>query len=74
MDPGSPRPAHRSQVTLCFLPSYTGHRENPVEKVWWRLKQQVTANRLDGDVDKLVSAVHNFFGAFTPAAARRLAV
>ena len=62
-----------THVTLCFLPSYAGHRENPVEKVWWRLKQQVTANRLYGDVAKLVAAVDEFFGAFTPAAARQLA-
>jgi transposase len=61
------------QVTLCFLPSYAGHRENPVEKVWWRMKQQVTANRLYGDVEKLVGAVHDFFRTFTPEAALRLA-
>lgn len=60
-------------MTLCFLPSYAGHRENPVEKGWWRMKQQVTANRLYGDVEKLVTAVHDFFGAFTPEAALRLA-
>lgn len=66
------RAAH-ARVTLCFLPSYAGHRENPVEKVWWRMKQQVTANRLYGDVAKLVAAVDAFFGAFTPAAALQLA-
>ena len=60
-------------VTLCFLPAYAGHRENPVEKVWWRMKQQVTANRLYGDVDLLVAAVDQFFGAFTPSAALALA-
>ncbi len=65
--------AEHPQVTLCFLPSYAGHRENPVEKVWWRLKQQVTANRLYGDVEKLVTAVHQFFTGFTPEAALRLA-
>ena len=65
--------AEHPQVTLCFLPSYAGHRENPVEKVWWRLKPQVTANRLYGDVEKLVAAVHDFFDGFTPDAAARLA-
>lgn len=65
--------AEHTRVTLCFLPSYAGHRENPVEKVWWRMKQQVTANRLYGDVEKLVAAVDDFFGAFTPEAALRLA-
>jgi len=61
------------QGVLCFLPSYAGHRANPVEKVWWRMKHQVTANRLYGDVDELVAAVHRFFAAFPPAAALRLA-
>jgi len=65
--------AEHAQVTLCFLPAYAGHRENPVEKVWWRMKQQVTANRLYGDVGKLVGAVDEFFGGFTPSAALALA-
>jgi transposase len=65
--------AEHAQVTLCFLPSYAGHRENPVEKVWWRMKQQVTANRLYGDVEKLSAAVREFFDGFTPDAALRLA-
>ncbi len=65
--------AEHARVTLCFLPAYAGHRENPVEKVWWRMKQQVTANRLYGDVDKLVAAVNAFFGTFTPSAALALA-
>lgn len=60
-------------VTLRFLPAYAGHRENPVEKVWWRPKQQVTANRLYGDVDRLAAAVDAFFGSFTPSAALALA-
>ncbi|MGI8547901.1 MAG: transposase [Gemmatimonadaceae bacterium] len=64
-------------VELCFLPTYAGHRENPVEKVWWRMrssvKQQVAANRLYGDLDALTSAVDDFFGALTPSAALQLA-
>jgi transposase len=61
------------RVELLFLPSYAGHRENPVEKVWWRLKQQVAANRLYDDVDRLVAAVTQFFDGFTPEVALRLA-
>lgn len=61
-------------VELLFLPSYAGHRENPVEKVWWRLKQQVAANRLYDDVEALVAAVKQFFDEeFTPEVALRLA-
>jgi transposase len=61
------------RVELLFLPSYAGHRENPVEKVWWRLKQQVAANRLYDDLDALVHAVRQFFDGFTPETALRLA-
>ena len=38
------------------------------------LKQQVTANRLDGDIEELVAAVHEFFGGFTAGAALRLTI
>ena len=33
-------------VEQLFVPRSSGHPESPVEKVWWRLKQQVAANRL----------------------------
>jgi transposase len=59
-------------VQLLYLPTYSGHRENPVEKVWWRLKSQVAANRLHQDIDALVASVHHFFASFTPQAVRQL--
>lgn len=59
-------------VRLLYLPTYSGHKENPVEKIWWRLKSQVAANRLHHDIDTLVAAVHQFFASFTPQAARQL--
>jgi transposase len=65
--------AERPQVELLFLPSYSGHAENPVEKVWWRLKGYVAANRLHGSIDSLVETVHEFFASFTPEAALQLA-
>jgi transposase len=61
------------RLELLWLPTYSGHRQNPVEKVWWRLKGQVAANRLHGDIDALVAAVHAFFATFTPDTARQLA-
>jgi putative transposase len=61
------------RVHLHYLPAYSGHKHNPVEKIWWRLKDQIAANRLHGSIDALVEAVHDFFGSFTPEAARRLA-
>jgi transposase len=60
-------------VELLFLPRYSGHRQNPVEKVWWRLKQQVTANRLHGSIEALEAAVHRFFATLTPQTALKLA-
>lgn len=59
-------------VQLFYLPTYSGHRENPVEKVWWRLKSQIAANRLHSDIDALVASVHQFFASFTPQVARQL--
>ncbi len=61
------------QVQLLWLPTYSGHKENPVEKVWWRLKDQVAANRLHGSIDALVSTVDEFFASFTPEDALQLA-
>ena len=61
------------RMELLFLPTYSGHRHNPVEKVWWRLKQQVAANRLHGSYDDLVAAIRGYFADFTPEAALRLA-
>jgi transposase len=65
--------ADHPQVQLLWLPAYGGHKQNPVEKVWWRLKDQIAANRLHGSIDALVDAVHQFFGSFTPEDALRLA-
>jgi transposase len=65
--------ADHPRLDLVYLPAYSGHRENPVEKVWWRLKAAVAANRLHGSIDALVAAVHTFFDSFTPVDARRLA-
>ena len=62
-----------TQVQLLFLPAYSGHRHNPVEKVWWRLKDQLAANRLHGSIDAMVVAIHDFFAAFTSEDALRLA-
>jgi transposase len=65
--------AEHPWVELLYLPAYSGHRENPVEKVWWRLKDRVAANRLHGSIAALEDAVHDFFASFTPQAALQLA-
>lgn len=63
--------ADHPQVHPLSLLAYSGHAQNPVEKVWWRLKDRIAANRLHGSIDALVEAVHDFFGSFTPEDARR---
>jgi transposase len=65
--------AEHPQVQLLYLPAYSGHKHNPVEKIWWRLKDQIAANRLQGSLDALIEAVHEFFASFTPEDALRLA-
>lgn len=65
--------AEHPRIELLHLPTYAGHRENPVEKVWWRLKNQISANRLRGSMEALVAAAETFFAEFTPEAARQLA-
>jgi transposase len=61
------------RVHLLFLPAYSGHRLNPIEKVWWHLKQQVAANRLHGNIDAVVDAVHRYFATRTPEQTLKLA-
>jgi transposase len=56
----------QAQVRLLYLPAYSGHRHNPVEKVWWRLKGQIAANRLHGSIEALVAAIHTFFPSSSP--------
>jgi transposase len=37
--------ADHSRLELVYLPTYSGHKLNPVEKVWWALKADISANR-----------------------------
>jgi hypothetical protein len=41
--------------------------------VWWRLKGQIAANRLQSSIDDVVIAIHDFFATFTTEYALRLA-
>jgi transposase len=64
--------AARSRLRLLFLPTYAGHAQNPVEKIWWRLKGRVAANRLHASLDALGAAVRAFFDDLTPQRALQL--
>jgi hypothetical protein len=43
-----------------------------VEKVWWRLKQEVAANYLWPSLEALQDAIHGFFAGFSPDEALQL--
>lgn len=74
---------HKSKVTcrwllnhprliVCYLPAYSGHQTNPVEKVWWALKDEVCANHLYPCLEGVQDAIIGFFARFTPEDALRL--
>jgi transposase len=52
---------------LVYLPTYSGHRLNPVEKVWWQLKADIAANRSFLSLADLDQAIRRHFAALTPA-------
>lgn len=37
--------AEHQRLQLVYLPAYAGHKYNPVEKIWWQLKDAISANR-----------------------------
>jgi hypothetical protein len=39
----------------------SGHKYNPIEKVWWHLRRQAAASRLHGSIDALINAVDRYF-------------
>jgi len=64
--------AAQSRLQLVYLPTYSGHQLNPVEKVWWALKEHIAANRCFKSLTELDDAIRCYFAAFTRDAALRL--
>jgi hypothetical protein len=64
--------ANHPRFIVCYLPAYTGHRTNPVEKVWWALKGEQMANELYPSLDALQDAIYAFFATFNRERALRL--
>jgi transposase len=60
------------RLELVYLPTYSGHQLNPVEKVWWALKGEIAANRCFKSLHELDAAIRRFFAKFSPAAALAL--
>jgi transposase len=52
-----------------WLPKYSAHEHNPIERVWGVLKDDIAANRLHGSMDALVAAAERFFAdlAYPPS-------
>jgi transposase len=64
--------SNHPRFLVYYLPTYSGHKTNPVEKVWWALKGECAANRMYESVEAIQDAVNAFFATFTRADALRL--
>jgi transposase len=64
--------ANHPRFQVLYLPAYSGHATNPVEKVWWALKAECAANQMYPSREAIQDAVHAFFSQFTREAALRL--
>lgn len=64
--------ANHPRFVVCYLPAYSGHQTNPVEKVWWALKDEVCANHLYPCIEAVQDAVIGFFARFSKDDAMRL--
>jgi transposase len=60
------------RLQLVYLPTYSGHHYNPVEKVWHALKGYIAADRSFKSLAELDQAIRRFFAAFTREDALRL--
>src|SRR5436305_779442 len=59
---GRPRlaPAEHAPVRLLWLPKYSAHEHNPIERAWGLLKDAVAANRLHGSIEELIAVADRF--------------
>lgn len=53
------QPEH-ARFRLLWLPKYTAHEHNPIERVWGLLKNTVAANRLHGSIDVLAAEAERY--------------
>jgi transposase len=58
--------AAHPRVQVLWLPKYTAHEVNPVERIWGLMKGKVAANRLAGSIDFLVAQAQRFFTELAP--------
>jgi transposase len=58
------RPEH-ARFRFLWLPKYSAHEHNPIERVWGLMKDAVAANRLHGSIELLVEEADRFFASTT---------
>ena len=58
----------QARFHVLWLPKYSAHEHNPIERVWGLLKDAVAANRLHGSIDELVAAAERFLATTAFAA------
>jgi len=58
------RPEH-ARFRFLWLPKYSAHEHNPIERAWGLMKDAVAANRLHGSIDLLVEHADRFFATTT---------
>ena len=56
------------RLQLIYLPTYSGHQLNPVEKVWWDLKGCIAANHGFKTLAELDQAIRKYFANMTAKA------
>jgi transposase len=64
------QPAH-ARVRLLWLPKYSAHEHNPIERVWGLLKDAVAANRLHASIEELIAVAERFLATTTFQAPHR---
>jgi putative transposase len=65
--------AAQPRLQLIYLPTYSGHQLNPVEKVWWDLKDCIAANHGFKTLAELDKAIRKYFANMTAQAILALA-
>lgn len=58
--------ADHPQLELAYLPKFGGHKDNPVEKLWWHLKGYAAANRCCRSMEELITVVTRYLDSLTP--------
>jgi transposase len=64
--------ANHPRLRVYYLPGYSGHKTNPVEKVWGALKDEYFADVMHASREAVQDAIHAFFASFSRARALQL--